>query len=132
MGPLSPSAAVAPRSTSLEIAAALCYLHTKDILHGDLCSGNILLSAASRDRRGFVAKVADFGLSRSISATVTTATYGTVSIIEPSPFSYTQLLLCLPPSNVLTPHQYGLATSKTLPVPADLTGAITSPGSADG
>ena len=62
----------------MEIAAALCYLHNKDILHGDLCSGNILLSTASRDKRGFVAKVADFGLSRAISTTVTTATYGTV------------------------------------------------------
>ena len=66
-------------STAGEIAAALCYLHDKDIMHGDLCSGNILLSVASRDKRGFVAKVADFGLSRMLNTTITTATYGTVS-----------------------------------------------------
>eukprot|EP00887_Chlorella_sp_A99_P005032 scaffold4.g5032.t1 len=47
-----------------EIAAALQYLHSHDVLHGDLTGGNVLLTASDKDTRGFVCKVADFGLSR--------------------------------------------------------------------
>ncbi len=32
------------------------------IIHGDLNPKNILLQSAGRERRGFVAKVSDFGL----------------------------------------------------------------------
>ena len=71
------------RATASEIASALCYLHSKDILHGDLCSGNILLSASSRDKRGFITKVADFGLSRTAQTAIVTSTYGTVSPLHP-------------------------------------------------
>ena len=46
----------------------MAYLHSQDILHGDLCGGNILLCSSSKDARGFVAKVADFGLARRLSA----------------------------------------------------------------
>ena len=47
-------------STAYEIASAMQYLHSLDILHGDLTAGNVLLSASSsvsEDPRGFVAKV---------------------------------------------------------------------------
>ena len=72
------------RQTAYEIAAAMCYLHGKDILHGDLCGGNILLSASSRDERGFIAKVADFGLARNLDTeAIMTSTYGTVSRVSP-------------------------------------------------
>lgn len=50
--------------TLQEIAAALQYLHSHDVLHGDLTGGNVLLTASDKDTRGFVCKVADFGLSR--------------------------------------------------------------------
>lgn len=42
--------------TLQEIAAALAYLHANDIVHGDLTGGNVLLSASSKDGRGFTAK----------------------------------------------------------------------------
>ena len=44
------------RQTAREIASALTYLHSLDILHGDLSGGNILLGSSNKDVRGFVAK----------------------------------------------------------------------------
>ena len=47
-------------TTAYEVAAAMKYLHTHNILHGDLTSGNVLLSSQrvlSDDLRGFCAKV---------------------------------------------------------------------------
>lgn len=46
--------------TAYEIAAAMRYLHTHNILHGDLTSGNVLLATqkvSADDARGFTAKV---------------------------------------------------------------------------
>jgi len=49
-------------------AGALEYLHSQNVLHGDLNGNNILLAGApicrNGGQRGFTAKVADFGLSR--------------------------------------------------------------------
>lgn len=72
------------RATAHEIAAALAYLHSQDLLHGDLTGGNILLASSDTDERGFCAKVADFGLSRTLgSEPVDTGTYGTVTHMPP-------------------------------------------------
>ena len=49
---------VAIRNTAREIARGMNYLHSMDVLHGDLTAGNILLSSSGAvDRRGFIAKV---------------------------------------------------------------------------
>lgn len=58
-------------ATAREVARAMEYLHSQSVLHGDLNGNNILLAGAALapdgvDRRGFTAKVADFGLSRII------------------------------------------------------------------
>lgn len=72
------------RTTAQEIAGALAYLHSQDLLHGDLTGGNILLASSDSDERGFCAKVADFGLSRTLgSEPVDTGTYGTVTHMPP-------------------------------------------------
>jgi serine/threonine protein kinase len=34
------------------------------VVHGDLKTANVLLKGNTRDPRGFVCKIADFGLSR--------------------------------------------------------------------
>lgn len=45
------------RETALEIASALAYLHSLNILHGDLSGGNILLTSSNKDSRKFTCKV---------------------------------------------------------------------------
>ncbi|KAG2454256.1 hypothetical protein HYH02_001289 [Chlamydomonas schloesseri] len=66
--------------TAREVAAAMTYLHSRNILHGDLTGTNVLLTASDRDERHFAAKVADFGLSRVLQGeAVTTRSYGTIT-----------------------------------------------------
>ncbi|PNG99789.1 Dual specificity protein kinase shkB, partial [Tetrabaena socialis] len=50
--------------TAREIAQGMCHLHASQIVHGDLKPANVLLKSSRADRRGFIAKVADFGLSK--------------------------------------------------------------------
>jgi serine/threonine protein kinase len=38
------------------------YIHSFGIIHGDLKLGNVLLKTHRVDRRGYVAKVSDFGM----------------------------------------------------------------------
>eukprot|EP00775_Hariotina_reticulata_P010053 gene10053-10209_t len=53
--------------TALDVARAMLHLHSENIIHSDLKARNILLkSSGGADRRHFVAKVADFGLSMRI------------------------------------------------------------------
>lgn len=63
--------------TALEVARGMQYLHSHDVLHGDLSSNNVLLVSADNPR-GFEAKVTDFGLSRALGGQdITTKTVGT-------------------------------------------------------
>ncbi|KAA6420291.1 MAG: kinase, partial [Trebouxia sp. A1-2] len=71
--------------TATEIASAMAYLHSLDILHGDLSSNNVLLACNSDDQRGFTAKVADFGLARMLpqGETIETHAIGTITHMPP-------------------------------------------------
>ena len=40
------------------------HLHCASVIHGDLKPANVLLMNSRKDRRGFVAKVSDFGLAQ--------------------------------------------------------------------
>ena len=55
-------------SVALDIALGMRYLHDNKIIHGDLTTPNVLMKSSKLDGRGFVAKVADFGLSRHFTA----------------------------------------------------------------
>ncbi|KAG1672489.1 hypothetical protein FOA52_002797 [Chlamydomonas sp. UWO 241] len=48
--------------TALDVAKAMCHLHAMNVLHSDLKARNVMLKC-SGDKRGFIAKVADFGMS---------------------------------------------------------------------
>jgi serine/threonine protein kinase len=52
------------RRVALEVARALNYLHSKNVVHMDIKSSNVLLSASG------TAKIADVGLSRQQTKTV--------------------------------------------------------------
>jgi serine/threonine protein kinase len=76
----APPALAAVAATAAEVAAALAHLHAAGILHGDLNGGNVLLASSPEDPRGWVARVADFGLARRLTgAPLTAQHYGTVS-----------------------------------------------------
>ena len=63
----------------------MAYLHSLDILHGDLSGNNILLACNNDDQRGFTAKVADFGMARILgeSQSVQTRAIGTITHMPP-------------------------------------------------
>lgn len=80
-GPTSLQAVVL---TAREVASALQYLHSMDIVHGDLSGNNVMLVSSSMDPRGFSSKVADFGLSRVVNdGTIRTETFGTATHMPP-------------------------------------------------
>mmetsp|Transcript_23522 Transcript_23522/g.51619 ORF Transcript_23522/g.51619 Transcript_23522/m.51619 type:complete len:903 (+) Transcript_23522:219-2927(+) len=72
-------------ATAFEMASALNYLHSQGIIHGDLSAFNVMLTTvganATKGNRGFVAKIADFGLARclDIKTKIETKTYGTIT-----------------------------------------------------
>jgi serine/threonine protein kinase len=50
-------------ATAADIAQAMLHLHHEAILHSDLKARNVLLKSGSGGGKGYIAKVADFGLS---------------------------------------------------------------------
>ena len=75
-----------------QVARALKHIHDMGIVHGDLNSNNVLLTrAAGEDRKSdkqvqIVPKIADFGNSRHIGSTLTSANVGTISHMAPELF----------------------------------------------
>ncbi|KAK2079670.1 hypothetical protein QBZ16_002065 [Prototheca wickerhamii] len=51
-------------TTATEIAGALSYLHANGVIHGKLTAANVLLTSSLQDRRRWVSKLSDFGLTR--------------------------------------------------------------------
>ena len=51
-------------------------------MHGDLKPGNVLLKTHKVDRRGYIAKVSDFGLSRALDFEDTHARWVVVGDVE--------------------------------------------------
>jgi len=73
----------------LGICSAGCYLHTRGIIHGDLTGNNVLLKTQV-SRKGFVAKICDFGLARILEddvQAIATDSLGTVTHMPPELFS---------------------------------------------
>ena len=62
---------------ALQIASGMCHLHSNNVVHRDLKSGNILLSL------GLVAKVCDFGTARILAKTAMTSQKGTFRWMAP-------------------------------------------------
>ncbi|KAL3152207.1 hypothetical protein ABBQ32_001294 [Trebouxia sp. C0010 RCD-2024] len=50
-------------STAKDIACAMAYIHSKDIIHGDLQGDALGLASSTQDPRGFIAKVWDFDVA---------------------------------------------------------------------
>ncbi|KAK9817737.1 hypothetical protein WJX72_001463 [[Myrmecia] bisecta] len=66
----------------LDIAGGMDYLHSVSILHGDLKTANVLLKSSNDDTRGYICKLADFGLSRLLDGSqthISTQSYGTIT-----------------------------------------------------
>lgn len=57
-------------SVLLEIASALRYTHAYGIIHCDIKPQNVLLKPDDSNPRGFVTKLADFGLARVVTQTI--------------------------------------------------------------
>ncbi len=70
--------------TARDVAAAMTFLHSMDMLHGDLTGSNVMLCSSEADRRGFIAKVADFGFTRIVETrNIKTKTHGAISHTAP-------------------------------------------------
>lgn len=72
--------------TAMDIASAMEYLHSQDIVHGDLKGANVLLRSCPSEHRSFIAKVSDFGLSKFMSPMKThhsTRSHGTITHMPP-------------------------------------------------
>ena len=71
-----------------DIASGLAYLHSVGVVHGDVKPPNVLLKSLGDDPagRGWVCKLADFGLSRVLDAKAThasTLNFGTLAFMPP-------------------------------------------------
>ncbi|KXZ52656.1 hypothetical protein GPECTOR_9g701 [Gonium pectorale] len=74
--------------TAAEVVRGMIHLHSVDVLHGDLKPANVLLGRSKKDRRGFEAKVADFGMSHLLGNTsrVESSKWGTAAYASPESF----------------------------------------------
>ena len=117
-----------------DIALAVAYLHSNDIIHRDLSSNNVLIMAKSR------AKVTDFGMSKLAGAaprmTPLTMCPGTLAYMPPEaldePPIYTKKLDCFSEGVIMIQvctrlwPEPGPRTT-TIPFPASPTGSIQMP-----
>lgn len=71
--------------SALEVANALNYLHSLDVLHGNLNAHNVLLKQATSESRGFVCKLSDFGLSRFLGTDVNSRSFNFGLITHTAP-----------------------------------------------
>jgi serine/threonine protein kinase len=71
--------------TAMEVASAVYLLHERNIVHGDLSGGNVLLTYSKTNLHGFRAKVADFGMAREmdVAQRMQINQYGTVTHMPP-------------------------------------------------
>ncbi|KAG2487433.1 hypothetical protein HYH03_014000 [Edaphochlamys debaryana] len=70
--------------TAREVAQGMFHLHANNVLHGDLKPANVLLLNSRKDRRGYVAKVSDFGLSQFCTQEhISNAPWGTLVYMAP-------------------------------------------------
>ena len=117
-----------------DIALAVAYLHSNDIIHRDLSSNNVLIMAKSR------AKVTDFGMSKLASAapsmTPLTMCPGTVAYMPPEaldePPVYTKRLDCFSEGVIMIQVCTRLwpepgPRTRTVPFPASPTGTTKVP-----
>ncbi|GLC40912.1 hypothetical protein PLESTM_001130400 [Pleodorina starrii] len=75
--------------TATEICRGMIHMHKASVVHGDLKPANVLLHSSSSDRRGFVVKIADFGLARLLEKDATlvqSETSGTAPYMSPETF----------------------------------------------
>jgi tetratricopeptide (TPR) repeat protein len=75
-----------------QIAGALAYAHSRNVVHCDIKPGNVMLTAAG------VPKVLDFGIARRDSTTSHDATTSTNAIAGTPPYMAPEVLLGAPPS----------------------------------
>ena len=117
-----------------DIALAVAYLHSNDIIHRDLSSNNVLIMAKSR------AKVTDFGMSKLAGAaprmTPLTMCPGTLAYMPPEaldePPVYTKKLDCFSEGVIMIQVCTRLwpepgPRNKTVPFPASPTGVMKLP-----
>ena len=117
-----------------DIALAVTYLHSNDIIHRDLSSNNVLIMAKSR------AKVTDFGMSKlagtAPSMTPLTMCPGTLAYMPPEalkdPPMYTKKLDCFSEGVIMIQVCTRLwpepgPRTRTVPFPASPTGMIEMP-----
>ncbi|WIA16690.1 hypothetical protein OEZ85_013348 [Tetradesmus obliquus] len=74
-----------------DVAQGLRYLHSRNVVHGDLNARNVLITSSSSSLGGYSAKLADLGLSRTIKQHTThhtTCTVGTMSHMPPELLRY--------------------------------------------
>ena len=72
-------------NVAAQVADGMAFLHARGVAHGDLTGGNVLLASDPASPSGVTAKIADFGLARSlgVQSKIETHTYGTVTHMPP-------------------------------------------------